>query len=628
MNAQGRSEGLSFRSMERVDIQTVGSDQDQIAGLDHDQIAGWDQDQNKEFEQDQNKELDQDRVPGFDQDQTTGSSWGRTGGQSAPSDLVQTEGSNQNGTVDSDQDQTAGAQSDQTVWSDRLTATALFVGVFCVYIAVLHGRIEIYDTQSMMGVTEHLVNQGSLVSNGGSWILDTKYAPYGIADSLLAVPAYAFSKVIGGFAGMANMVNPILTAFSVVLVFRIARALGWRAFHGFVAAVGFGLASMAVWYSTELLSEPGVTLCVLAIMLGIIRWGQGRPWAPLWIGLAAAAAIQFRSDSVFTVWVAFLAVPLFVSWSAIWSRRSLLLVLAPMAVSLGFLGWYNDLRFNKILIGTYGPSGGFVTPLWHGLDGLLLSPGKSLFVFDPLTVMGVIGLVVLFVGRAGVRNRPFGVLCLLLVVPRILFFSKWGVWDAGVVWGPRFLLPVVPVLTLALIPVLQATDPRRIIGVVVRAVTVVLALAGVLVNALSVRVPYGEWWGAVANPHWRLLFHIHGGLTPAERSEQIDFHLVWSPIWGEILLLRHHMALVNGEWWTTGHGAVGVVLLVAGAVYLVAAAIGSSRPPRRWAGRRQRDELAVDEPIPVVSPAVTVSASAPAAPAAPTAPAASTVPAV
>jgi hypothetical protein len=572
-----------------VDIQTLGSDQGQTAGPDRGETSG----------------PDHDKTSGPDHDKTSGS--------------------NQNQTVDSDTNRPVGADPAETVWSDRLTATALFVGVLCVYIAVFHGRIEVYDTQSMMGVTEHLVNHGSLVSIGGTWHVDTKYAPYGIADSLLAVPAYALSKVIGGFTIMANVIDPILTAFSVILVFRIARALGWRAFHGFIAAVGFGLASMALWYSTELLSEPGVTLCVLAIMLGIIRWGQGRTWAPLWIGLAAASAVQFRSDSIFTVWVAFIAVPLFVPWAAIWSRRALPLILVPMVVSLGLLGWYNQLRFHKILVGTYGPNGGFVTPLWHGLDGLLLSPGKSLFVFDPLTAMGVIGLVVLFVGRAGVRNRPFGVLCLLLVVPRTLFFAKWGIWDAGVSWGPRFLLPVVPVLTLAVIPVLQATNPRRVIGVVVRLVTALLALAGVLVNALSVRVPYGEWWGAVANPYWRRIFHIHGGMTPAERSAQIDFHLVWSPIWGEILLLRRHKALVNGEWWKTGHGAVGVVLLVAGAVYLVAAAIGSSRRPRRWARRHRGVEVATDEAGPVADPAVpAVPASAPAS----VAPAASAVPAV
>jgi hypothetical protein len=589
LNSLDRSEGLSFGIMEQADIRTGGSDQDQATGPHLDQTT-W---------------SPQDHTIGSHQEQTVGS--------------------RQDQIVAADPDQTIAADPDESIWSDGLTATALFVGVLCVYIAVFQGHLQIYDTQSMMGVTEHLIDQGSLVSQGGSWHVDTKYAPYGIADSLLAAPLYAFSKVIGGFAGMANMINPILTAFSVVLVFRVARALGWRAFHGFIAAVGFGLASMALWYSTQLLSEPGVTLCVLAIVLGIIRWGQGSTWAPLWIGLAAASAIQFRSDSVFTVWVAFLAIPLFVSWAAIWSRRSLLQVLVPMAVSLGFLGWYNELRFNKVFVGTYGPNGGFVTPLWHGLDGLLLSPGKSLFVFDPLTVMGVIGLVVLFVGRAGVRHRPFGVLCLLLVVPRLLFFAKWGIWDGGVVWGPRFLLPVVPVLTLAVIPVLQATNPRRILGVVVRAVTVVLGVAGVLVSALSVRVPYGEWWGAVANPYWRRVFHIHGGKTQADRLDQTDFHLVWSPIWGEILLLRRHMALVSGEWWTTGHAVVGVILLVAGGAYLVAAAIGSSRPPRRRARRHRRVEPTPQEPDPVVAPQVPVSTSAPAAPAAP---AGSTVPAV
>ncbi len=472
-----------------------------------------------------------------------------------------------------------------TLWSDRRIGLALFVGVLCVYVAVTQGQFEVYDTHAMMGVTENLVNHGSLTSAGGGFPVATLYAPYGIAVSLLAVPSYVLSKWTGNFPLLASMIDPILTALSVVLIYRIARALDWRPSYGLVAAVGYGLCSMAVWYTTELLSEPGVTLCILVIMLGFIRWRQGRAMAPLWIGMAAGCAVQFRSDSLITVWIALLAAPCFVPWAVLRTRRTLSLLLGPMAVSFGLLGWYNELRFHKVLVGTYGPGGGFVTPLWHGLDGLLLSPGKGLFLFNPLTVLGVVGLGLLFVGPARVRNRRFGVLCLLLIVPRTLLFAKWDIWDAGSVWGPRFLLPVVPVLALGLAPVLQATDRRRTSRTLVRSLAVALASVAAFINFLSVRLFYGEWLGAMANPYWRAVFGIRGP-DASPGHAQVDFRFVDSPIWGDITLIRHHIADVAGMWWVIGHGVVGWTLLEVGALILVTAAVGTHRTP----GFRSRPE--------------------------------------
>jgi hypothetical protein len=206
-------------------------------------------------------------------------------------------------------------------WSDRRTAALLFGGTLLVYLAVLHGQIDVYDTQAMYAVTENLVNHFAL-HTGGAGFVDpfhqaTPYSPYGIAMSLLAVPFYAASKGIGHSAVLVSLVNPLLTSATVVVIYRIGRAFRWGAVHSLMAAVAYGLFTMAVWYSTEGFSEPGVALCVAVIVLGIIRWGQGSHWAPLWVGLAAAAAPQFRSDSLFTVWVGLLAVPLFVPWRRI-----------------------------------------------------------------------------------------------------------------------------------------------------------------------------------------------------------------------------------------------------------------------------------------------------------------------
>jgi len=268
------------------------------------------------------------------------------------------------------------------------------------------------------------------------------------------------------------------------------------------------------------------------------------------------------------------AAPLFVPWTTLRAPRSLALAGAPMAVSVGLLVWYNEYRYGKAFVSSYGPGGGFSTPLGHGLRGLLLSPGKGLVVFNPMTLLGMVGLVLLFVAP-GVRDRPLAVVASLAVVPRILFFAKWGVWDAGSVWGPRFLLPSVAVLSLTIVPLLRATEGRRATGIVVRAAAVLLGFWGAFVNFLSVRLPLGEWLSIIADPTWRARLGIHGLNSAAAQANAIDFSLRYSPIWGYVTILRRGVGITSADLWTKGHGDVGWVLLVLGAILLTAATYGS-----------------------------------------------------
>jgi hypothetical protein len=329
---------------------------------------------------------------------------------------------------------------------DRRIGVLIFFGCLAAYLAVTNGMFSAYDAQSMFAVTKNLVDHGSFKTTGldDPFHASTPYSPYGIGISILAIPPYVLSKLVGHMMLLVSMINPIMTALASVVVYRIARALRWSPGHGVIAAIGFGLCTMAVQSTTELFSEPGVTLCVVALVYGVIRLGQGSKNAALLIGLSAACAVQFRSDSLFTVWVGLLAVPLFVPWSRLWTRRTILAAGVPMALSIVALVSYNELRYHKLFVSAYGPGGGFTTPLLAGLHGDLFDPGKSIFLFNPLVILGLFGLGFLFF-----RERPTAVLFLLLIVPRTLFFSKWSSWGGGWCWGPRFLYPTVPLLILA-----------------------------------------------------------------------------------------------------------------------------------------------------------------------------------
>ena len=117
-----------------------------------------------------------------------------------------------------------------------------------------------------------------------------------------------------------------------------------------------------------------------------------------------------------------------------------------------------------------------------GLYGLLLSPGKSLFLYAPPLLLSVLGLP--FFLRA--KGRLAFVFVATPLVYLLVYGSK-GVWHGGG-WGPRYLVPALPFLALWALPVWDAVlRPGRGRGTVaLRAAAAVLVVVGVGVQLLGV----------------------------------------------------------------------------------------------------------------------------------------------
>ena len=95
---------------------------------------------------------------------------------------------------------------------DWVVSLLLFAGLFALYVAVTRATYYAYDAQAMIAVTRNLVDHSTLKTTGefvDGFGFASPYAPYGIAVSLLEVPLYALSKLVGHAGLLEALLNPL-----------------------------------------------------------------------------------------------------------------------------------------------------------------------------------------------------------------------------------------------------------------------------------------------------------------------------------------------------------------------------------------------------------------------------------
>ncbi|MCA9981078.1 MAG: hypothetical protein KDD89_09595, partial [Anaerolineales bacterium] len=240
----------------------------------------------------------------------------------------------------------------------------------------------------------------------------------------------------------------------------------------------------------------GEWLATIGLLLAVLSWvqletqTQTRPWLPA-LGMGVGAALAVGANLVYLLLAALLG--LLLLWQ-LWPRlqKNWPRYIAPVAafalplllLGLGLLA-YNAARFgNPFTTGYRLTPGqeGFTTPLWWGALGLLVSPARGLIWYAP-PVLLALGGAMPFYRRAPRLSGLLTAVCLF----HLTLFGLWWEWWGGYGWGPRFLLPLVPLLLLMGLPVVQAAaDGSRWSQVAVVSVLVLgtaVQVAGVAINS-------------------------------------------------------------------------------------------------------------------------------------------------
>jgi hypothetical protein len=354
---------------------------------------------------------------------------------------------------------------------ERPLGWCIFAAFFALYmLSTTDHMLGFTDSGSMFGAAERMLDHGVSTARDGmhdKWCLGQLLLDLFVVW-LRRLAGLATSTQQQVLLRLQTVLPATLGAAVPSLVFAIGRRLGYPRVTAILAALAVGLGTMTWVYVQMLFSESTLALLWLVVIYALLAFHDTNRIR--WLVLAGCAG----GYALITKTASAVVLPILPLWAAssLWVRaktsppQARMIAGAACALLLPLLAfaaldlWYNYARFGDLLNSGYsnerdGAGGGFTTPLLAGLFGLALSPGKGFFVFNPIAVLGLLGIG-LFVRR----HRVAGIALLTIVAGIVLVHARWWAWHGDFCWGPRFMVPLTPLFGLFSLPVIDRALDR------------------------------------------------------------------------------------------------------------------------------------------------------------------------
>ncbi len=190
-----------------------------------------------------------------------------------------------------------------------------------------------------------------------------------------------------------------------MFVFELGQQLGLSKNKSIAAALVFGLASPAAVYTRFDFAQPLASLFILAAVVWILQARQGNRIFYFLSGCSAGLALLTRPETLIIpgglLCLAAFFYPIPSGGTKVWFSRqragNLLLFAFPLFLGLLAVFFWNNLRFGSwFATGYAGDENQFVFDLNRNLLALIaniISPGRGVLIFFPLSLLSMVGLV-------------------------------------------------------------------------------------------------------------------------------------------------------------------------------------------------------------------------------------------
>ena len=324
------------------------------------------------------------------------------------------------------------------------------------------------------------------------------YSWYGIGQSLLMLPAdlagtrIAHWEIFSGYGDdpavrsivVSYSVNILVNVLTALVSFRLLRQLRFSAKESVLGVLALLFCTTHLHYTQNMMENNYIMLLTLAgfsFQYEWLRTGSGRA---LFFGSAAlglnlltrlTTGLDLIAGGVFVLLVLWFEG---VRGRELWRRFvSYCTIAAPVyAFFLMVDRLYQFYRFGSFT-NTYvslfakdqrlhdpGLPANFPwsTPFHEGFLGALFKPEKSIFLFDPLLVLAIFLLIILW-KQLSPEIRAYGVTALLLLLAYISFYARYTFWAGDFAWGDRYVSTAAELATLVAVPLLlryrESLDP-------------------------------------------------------------------------------------------------------------------------------------------------------------------------
>jgi hypothetical protein len=322
-----------------------------------------------------------------------------------------------------------------------------------IYIFSAKGYIEVADTSFSLQTAQAIVANGRLdIPYSEGWTLSGRdgksYSKYGIGLALYFVPYVLASDALSTFTGLSA---PDLTGFflsfanipfamlTLVLFTKLLKFFGLTGASAWIIPLGLGTLTWR-YAGYDFSEEMQMGLLLLAVYAVVRR----TPKAVIigGAGFAGLFLVKLVYAAFFPIFLAYLITRPGELRHRI--RRAAVFAF-PLVLAGCFVAWLNVVRFGNPFESGYGREANQFLPLqlWYTVPQLLGSLDKGIFSFCPILILGLFG----WKGFAS-RYRAEAVLCGGLLVGNLILAGSWHSWVGGWSWGPRLIVPAIPLWLL------------------------------------------------------------------------------------------------------------------------------------------------------------------------------------
>lgn len=341
-------------------------------------------------------------------------------------------------------------------------------------------------------------------------IVPLGFIPQGANIVPMYPPGYPVLLALAGLVGAELLVNPLLGAVSIVVLYLLALDLTGKRWVGVATAAMWAFFPVVVFGSTTVMSDLTATVPVMAAYL---LYRRGRvPWSALLL----CFSLTIRPANI--LFCAAFAIPLLRDRNVVRYVAWMLPVAVPFAL------------YNQLIYGAPWRTG--YANIALDLTSEVFGPHLRFYLWEtfrqagPAALLAIPGLAVLFV-RAGRRSEAafFG----LWFLGHLLFYSFWrSGGDAW--WWTRFLLPAyVPLFLCAALGLDAAWEfareklPHRFARWTAWAVLVALVLWTPRYHVRIGRRP-GDLWVRNKGAEYRgLVAHVEKLARPGSYVGSVEF---------------------------------------------------------------------------------------------------------